>query len=191
MRRAGQIFGVSGFVLIGLLSCEQSPSPRSTSDGTTPVHTAQGQSVGSAPVAAPCASTPKRYYVTKTDFYSWQAPTACDTGFHFAAAVELWQILANGGVYDKARGYTTGDMGYGPPAWDSSSNQATPDGWIRSGAGSDPYANCRLWTSRSAGDKGSYIRPIWRQGIYQTATAPWLLLNESCTLTLGVWCAED
>ena len=124
------------------------------------------------------------YYLTKGTFAGDQilsppaATPACDPGFHFASFLEI--IDVSNLKYDTARGRTGDDSGSGPPVF--------TNGWVRSGGGPGETAECRTWTSHSAGDSGQTNRLI-----ADHPNAPWITPPQlfGCNLAVPVWCVQD
>ena len=147
------------------------------------------------------SSKPRRYYLTKEEFFDGsQANTiACASGFHMANFFEI--LVPSGLVYDMTYGLTVGDTGTGPPAGNL--------GWVRTGAfdGEPPfpdtqyagYANCKGWSTNSDDYYGTivYLETGWYHT--QPATDPvtynvapwWRAGREECGAKYRVWCIED
>lgn len=128
----------------------------------------------------------KKFYLTTSTHDGAHALTACDTGFHMASYWEM-QDLSNLS-YDRGRGYTLADAGFGPPA---------STGWIRTGYFPNPtdnpgIANCSTWTSADAGDHGSVIELSFEWDDSPTFVVdPFYPATDTCDSTRRVWCKQD
>src|SRR5262249_42610344 len=93
------------------------------------------------------ATAPRRFYLTPTaSFDGSHAPTACAVGFHMANLFEIFDTTNL--QYDKNLGFTTADMGEGPP--DAANGVGI--GWMRTGGTPDSdtipgVGNCAAYTS--------------------------------------------
>jgi hypothetical protein len=128
------------------------------------------------------------FYLTDVNYYTDQALTACDSGYHMAS---LWEILDVSNLiydYDHPAAHTKADSGYGPPSyW---------HGWVRTGQNSSGSTttgtgNCLNWSTRSGDSSGVSVRLSrgWETAPGDIST--WDANTFACSIPGPVWCVED
>ena len=131
----------------------------------------------------------RQYYLTSSGtFDGATAPGACAAGYHMASFFELAYALLLS--YDSALGFTTADMGSGPPSGIY--------GWVRTGnlannsIGDPGTDNCLAYTTTAGSGTIVGLDSVWEKTNYVTPEiAPWGAIVIGCNITFRVWCIED
>jgi hypothetical protein len=135
------------------------------------------------------AASGRRFYVTQNSVYDGaEALQACADGFHMAS---IWEILDVSNLrYDRTRGFTTTDSGFGPPSG--------VFGWVRTGWTPDVIpsagiANCDAWRSNNHGFHGTMIElPIdWENISLGIEIGSWHAGPAACDFETRVWCVQN
>ncbi len=138
----------------------------------------------------------KKFYLTTEFFRAFEAPGACDEGFHMASLFEM--IDPSDLVYDVGRGTVQADSGLGPPTGSLTLNL----GWVRTGysanrVGDDGRGNCEAYADPMPGfsDVGSVVSLQPFLGAAR-AVSPWSTSgggppDAECYADNRVWCVQD
>lgn len=153
----------------------------------TPLSESQSIDEPGASVKVP-AAIKRGFYLTKDNYTTVQAPTACAKGYHMASMWELLDVTTLIYHYKHPYAYTKADSGYGPPSsW---------YGWVRTGFDSNASAtagtgNCNNWTSTSNTDHTVAVRLTGSWKTAQGALGPWEATSFTCGTSGPVWCVSD
>jgi hypothetical protein len=130
----------------------------------------------------------RHFYLTKTNYATNQALTACASGYHMASLWELYGVSNLIYDYGHPAAYTKADSGHGPPSYWY--------GWARTGYDSSSSStagtgNCNNWSSISSTVYGVSVR---LSRMWETAPGdigPWDATSFTCDYTGPVWCVGD
>ena len=160
-----------GLTAVALLTCLTLMGDRAVASET---ETAMVQATGM-----------RQYYLTELEYKGDEALTACVAGYHMAS---LWELADPSNLkYATSLGFMREDSGYGPPY---------KNGWVRTGyanygGNTAGWANCKVWSSREAGDYGTrvYLPSSWTAGDQDMGV--WGVITGGCSGSASVWCIED
>jgi hypothetical protein len=154
----------------------------SVARASPPRHSSAGFHVAASPAV-------RRYYLTTSTYTGGEAASegVCAAGYHFAS---LWEILDPSNLrYDADLGKGSADSGHGPPTYVS-------PGWVRTGYPASVVAdagkaNCDVWSSSNAGDRGTFVTLPSDWADPAAGLHVWEAGSAECRTALFVWCVSD